>query len=117
MPPNSDLPPSPALALPPGRAGLISRRANLPVFSSVKRTAEGRRKARRVIAFVQALTVPSGFGQGKCFKLDKWQRDFIKDIYEPRRRNGRRAVRRAILSVARKNGKPALIAGITLAKR
>jgi phage terminase large subunit-like protein len=89
-------------------------RASLRASSPVRRTAEGRLKARLVIAFIEALTVPSGFGQGKRFKLAKWQRDFIRDIYEPRR-NGRRVVRRAILSVARKNGKTALIAGIALA--
>lgn len=60
------------------------------------------------------MTVPSGIGEGKPFKLDKWQRDFICDIYEPHR-NGKRAVRRAILSIARKNGKTALIAAIALA--
>ena len=61
------------------------------------------------------LTVPSGTGQGKPFKLQKWQRDFIKDVYEPTLPDGRRAVRRAILSMARKNGKTALIAAIALA--
>lgn len=36
-------------------------------------------------------------------------------IYAPRRPDGRRAVRRAILSIARKNGKTALIAALVLA--
>jgi phage terminase large subunit-like protein len=61
------------------------------------------------------LTVPSGAGAGKPFKLQKWQRDFIRDIYEPSLPDGRRVVRRAILSMARKNGKTALIAAIALA--
>jgi phage terminase large subunit-like protein len=43
-----------------------------------------------------------------------WQKKFIRDIYEPHI-GRRRAVRRAILSVARKNGKTALIAAIALA--
>lgn len=60
------------------------------------------------------MTVPSGKGQGKPFKLAKWQKQFIRDIYEPYR-GGRRVVRRAILSIARKNGKTALIAAIALA--
>jgi phage terminase large subunit-like protein len=60
------------------------------------------------------LTVPSGTGQGKPFKLEQWQTKFIRDIYEPHR-GGKRVVRRAILSVARKNGKTALTAGIALA--
>ena len=80
----------------------------------VKRTAEGKLRAKRVIAFIENLTIPSGIGRGKPFKLRGWQKRFIKDIYEPHR-DGRRVVRRAILSVARKNGKTALIAAIALA--
>jgi phage terminase large subunit-like protein len=53
-------------------------------------------------------------GEGHPFKLDKWEKDFIRDVYEPHR-GTRRMVRRAILSVARKNGKTALIAAIVLA--
>jgi phage terminase large subunit-like protein len=70
----------------------------------VKRTLHGRRRAARVIRFIETLTVPSGMGQGKRFKLAPWQKRFIRDIYEPHRM-GRRVVRRAILSIARKNGK------------
>jgi phage terminase large subunit-like protein len=58
--------------------------------------------------------VPSGEGQGKPFKLMGWEKRFIRDIYEPHR-GLRRVVRRAILSVARKNGKTALIAALALA--
>ena len=53
-------------------------------------------------------------GQGQRFKLAPWQKRFIRDIYEPHRM-GRRVVRRAILSIARKNGKTALIATLALA--
>jgi phage terminase large subunit-like protein len=60
------------------------------------------------------LTIPSGTGQGKPFKLEPFQKNFIRDIYEPHL-GQRRAVRRAILSMARKNGKTALIAAIVLA--
>src|SRR5215475_2335000 len=81
------------------------------VFSPVKRR---RARAQDVIDFIQALTVPSGTGQGKPFILEPWQKKFIRDIYEPHR-DGKRVVRRAILSVARKNGKTALTAGIALA--
>ena len=89
--------------MPPG--SIPSRlRASSATFSPVKRTARGKQRAREVIAFIEKLTVPSGFGQGRPFKLDKWQKNFIRDIYEPAHPDGRRAVRRAILSVARKNG-------------
>lgn len=71
-------------------------------------------RADRVIAFIEALTVPSGEGQGGPFRLREWQRKFIRAIYAPQGRNGRRLVRRAILSIARKNGKTALIAALVL---
>lgn len=72
-------------------------------------------RADRVIAFVQNLIIPSGVGQGSPFRLREWQKSFIRDVYAPRTRKGRRAVRRAILSIARKNGKSALIAALVLA--
>lgn len=61
------------------------------------------------------MKVPSGEGQGGKFKLREWQKKFIRAIYEPHGLNGRRSVRRAILSIARKNGKTALIAALVLA--
>ncbi|WP_035690219.1 terminase large subunit [Bradyrhizobium elkanii] len=68
----------------------------------------------RVIRFIEKLTVPSGIGSGKPFRLEPFQKQFIRDIYEPHI-GANRAVRRAILSIARKNGKTALIAAIVLA--
>ena len=74
-------------------------------------------RAQRVIQFIETLTIPSGVGQGGPFILRPWQQDFIRDIYEPivSETERRRVVRRAILSVARKNGKTALIAALALA--
>lgn len=74
-----------------------------------------RPRADRVIQFLEQLTVPSGEGQGGLLKLRPWQKKFIRDIYEPYGPNGRRLVRRAILSIARKNGKTLLIAALALA--
>jgi phage terminase large subunit-like protein len=82
--------------------------------ATIKRTRRGKTRAADVIAFIERLTIPSGVGQGTPFKLDPWQKRFIRDIYEPHCAN-RRVVRRAILSVSRKNGKSALIAAIVLA--
>jgi phage terminase large subunit-like protein len=73
-----------------------------------------RDRAARVIEFIERLTVPSGIGQGKLFVLDAFQKAFIRAIYEPHY-GLNRVVRRAILSIARKNGKTALIACIVLA--
>ena len=86
----------------------------MPDSSPVKRTPKGRARAKAVIGFIERLTIPSGTGQGKPFRLEPFQKNFIRDIYEPHL-GLRRAVRRAILSMARKNGKTALIAAIVLA--
>ena len=80
----------------------------MPDSSQVKRDSEGRRRATAVIKFIEKLTVPSGHGMGRPFKLEPFQKLFIRAIYEPHL-GLRRAVRRVILSIARKNGKTALI--------
>ena len=74
-------------------------------------------RAARVIAFIQKLIIPSGKHAGKKFKLDKFQKKFIKAIYEPHSYSEgelKRIVRNAIFSIARKNGKTALIAALVL---
>lgn len=60
------------------------------------------------------MRVPSGKGAGKPFRLRQWQKDFIFDVYGNLDENGNRRTRRAILSIARKNGKTALIAALVL---
>jgi phage terminase large subunit-like protein len=107
MQPNSDLP---LQAEAPSR-----RRRGRPTNSErLLVVRKNRKRAQDVIDFIELLTVPSGIGKGKPFKLQPWQKEFIRAIYEPHR-NGKRIVRRAILSLARKNGKTALIAAIALA--
>lgn len=64
---------------------------------------QSRARAERVIRFIESLTVPSGVGAGGPFVLRKFQRKFIYAVYTLV--GNRRAVRRAILSIARKNGK------------
>lgn len=71
-------------------------------------------RAEAVINFIELLIVPSGKGQGQPIGLRDWQKQFVRDVYAPLL-DGRRRVRRAILSVARKNGKTALIAALVLA--
>jgi len=72
-------------------------------------------RAERVIQFIECLTVPSGFGSGRPFVMREWQKQFIRDIYTPcDPETHRRLVRRAILSIGRKNGKTALIAALVL---
>lgn len=79
-----------------------------------KPTKEGLARAQRVIDFIEILRVPSGTGQGGHIKLRPWQKQFVIDVYAPSL-NGKRRVRRAILSVARKNGKTLIIAALVLA--
>jgi len=71
-------------------------------------------RAQRVIEFIELLIVPSGVGQGGNFNLLEFEKDFIRDIYEPYDLGNKRVVRRAILSIARKNGKTALMACLAL---
>lgn len=71
-------------------------------------------RVNAIISFIEKLTIPSGVGEGKPFKLRPFQKRFIKDVYGPINRQGHRAVRRAILAIGRKNGKSALIAALVL---
>ena len=71
-------------------------------------------RAERVIAFIENLIVPSGQGAGKPFKLRPFQIAFIRDVYAEHGPTRTRKVRRAVLSIARKNGKTALIAALVL---
>lgn len=72
------------------------------------------RRSDRIIAFCEALLVPSGIGQGTPLRLREWQKDLIRNTYDPVDERGLRRIRRAIWSVARKNGKSALAAALLL---
>ena len=67
-------------------------------------------RATDVIDFIQLLKIPEGSKVGEPLVLEKFQRDFVKAIYD-----NKHGTRSAFLSVARKNGKSALIAAILLA--
>lgn len=73
-----------------------------------------KQRVKRVIQFIEQLTVPSGKGEGKPLKLRPFEKKFIKDIYGPALPSGDRRTRRAILSMARKNGKSLLTAALAL---
>lgn len=85
--------------------------ANARKRQKVRRSVK---RAERVIAFIEELTIPSGIGQGERFKLRPWQKQFIMDVYAPCDGNKKRLVRSGVLSVGRKNGKTALIAALAL---
>jgi phage terminase large subunit-like protein len=68
-------------------------------------------RGERVIAFIEAFCItPEGASVGKPIVLAEFQKRFIKNVYD-----NPHGTRRAYLSIARKNGKTALIAGILLA--
>jgi phage terminase large subunit-like protein len=67
--------------------------------------------AEKVLAFIETyLLVPEGTSVGKPLVLEPFQKQFITEIYD-----NPAGTRSAILSIARKNGKSALIAAIMLA--
>lgn len=72
-------------------------------------------RAEAVIAFVERLKITEGPAAGQRITLDDWQKDFVRDIYSPTYEDDLRVVRRAVLSVARKNAKSLLTAGLLLA--
>lgn len=68
-------------------------------------------RAEKVIAFIEKHCVtPEGAHVGTPLVLADFQKDFIRDIYD-----NPAGTRRAYLSIARKNGKSGLIAGLLLA--
>ncbi|TFI46638.1 terminase large subunit [Diaphorobacter sp. DS2] len=68
-------------------------------------------RADRIIRFIEAFCVtPEGADVGKPLALAEFQKQFIRDVYD-----NPAGTRRAILSIARKNGKSGLIAGLLLA--
>jgi len=68
-------------------------------------------RAARIIKFIEAYCVtPEGADVGKPLRLAEFQKDFLRAVYD-----NPAGTRRAILSIARKNGKSGLIAGLLLA--
>lgn len=68
-------------------------------------------RGEKVCAFIERFCrVPEGKLIGEAMKLEAFQRRFILEVYD-----NPHGTRRGILSIARKNGKSALIAAIVLA--
>ena len=68
-------------------------------------------RGEKVCAFIEAYCkIPEGAQVGQPIKLMKFQKQFILDVYD-----NPHGTSRAYLSVARKNGKSALIAAVVLA--
>lgn len=74
---------------------------------------KGLNRAERVIAFLEDLPITQGKLAGSKLRVRPWQRKFIEAVYREDDQ-GNRPVRTAILSMARKNGKTQLVAGLAL---
>lgn len=84
-----------------------------PMRDELPWDAEGLTRVERVIAFLEDLPITQGKLAGTKLKLRQWQIDFIEAVYGEDG-NGGRPVRTAVLSMARKNGKTQLVAGLAL---
>lgn len=74
----------------------------------------GETRAERLICWIERLTVTSGSLAGEPMKLDEWQKDIIRDLYQTDA-TGHRFVRTGVLSLGRKNGKTGLASALALA--
>lgn len=79
------------------------------------RQKKGNKRSHRVIDFIEQLIVPSGVGAGSPFRLEDFQKNFIHDIYGSADANNILNVTKAVLSIARKNGKTMICASLILA--
>ena len=59
----------------------------------------------KMISFIETLTAPDGKFVGTPIVLRPWQKKIIHAVYDPVDKNGLRVCRKAVLSLARKNGK------------
>lgn len=69
--------------------------------------------ADQVLSFLRQLPIVSGLRAGERMELIEFQEQFVRGVYGPEDA-GKRLVRLAALSVARGNGKSALLAGLSL---
>lgn len=68
----------------------------------------------QVLAFLRSLPIVSGLKAGETMELLAFQEAFVRGVYGPTDADGNRLVRLAALSVARGNGKSALLSGLSL---
>lgn len=91
----------------------VSKRGQVEERAVKPWEVDGLSRADRVIAFLEDLPITAGKLAGTKMSLRDWQRDFIEAVYAEDDQ-GRRPVRTAVLSMARKNGKTQLAAGLAL---
>lgn len=74
---------------------------------------KGLSRVERVVAFLEDLPITAGKLAGSKMKIRPWQRKFLEAVYREDA-DGNRPVRTAVLSMARKQGKTAVSAGLAL---
>lgn len=99
----------------PGAGRLKAAASSAPAVVAHPWEKEGMPAADRVLAFLQSLPIVSGLRAGENLELIEFQERFVRGVYGPEDAAGNRLVRLAALSVARGNGKSALLAGLSLA--
>lgn len=92
------------------------------LFNETKYAAECKRKgflydkkkAKRAVDFIQALTHTKGKWAGKPFILLEWQKEIVCKIFGTVYKNGKRVIRKAYIEIPKKNGKSELAAAVAL---
>jgi len=71
-------------------------------------------RSTAIIEFIETLRLPDGEYAGQMVVLRDWQKDIIRAVYDPMTEEGKRMVRQAVLSMARKKAKTALVSFLCL---
>lgn len=95
-------------ARPKGKAASVEAPKTRHVWDDAKLSRSG-----KVIRFLETLRITSGILEGELFKVRPWQREIIEAWYATDA-DGNRIIRTGLYSVARKNGKTGLVAGLAL---
>lgn len=69
---------------------------------------------QRAVRFIERLKHTKGKWAGQPFRLEGWEKFIVESIFGWKRPDGTRRFRRAYIEEARKNGKTALAAGVSL---
>lgn len=99
----------------PGAGRLRAAAAAATAVVSHPWEKEGMPADEKVLAFLRTLPIVSGLKAGETMELIDFQEQFVRGVYGNLDDLGRRRVRLAALSVARGNGKSAVLAGLSLA--
>lgn len=99
----------------PGAARLREAAKAAPATVKHPWEKKGMPAEEKVLAFLRTLPIVSGLKAGEKLELLDFQEQFVRGVYGNVDDLGRRRVRLAALSVARGNGKSAVLAGLSLA--